>query len=255
MFEIKMKERLSQGKVAWGVSLPDCSEIIAQCLIDTGVDFLWIDSEHRPWDSWEIRMIPTLCRSKGCAPMIRVGGLDSTLIKKSLDIGASAIMVPQVNNAEEAALAVQYSKYPPEGTRGVSPLWPSFLGVSWDDYFSIANRETCVVVQIESLEAIENLEAIAEVEGVDVVFAGPMDLSAALGHIGQIDHPSVTSFLEEFPQRVKSSGTTCGITYCRGRTTPEWYELGYRFIVIEDMVARGTASIRAELQKLRQRAD
>ena len=118
MFEIKMKERLSQGKVAWGVSLPDCSEIIAQCLIDTGVDFLWIDSEHRPWDSWEIRMIPTLCRSKGCAPMIRVGGLDSTLIKKSLDIGASAIMVPQVNNAEEAALAVQYSKYPPEGNSG-----------------------------------------------------------------------------------------------------------------------------------------
>ena len=252
VFEIKMKERLSQGEAAWGASLPDCSEIIAQCLIDTGIDFLWIDSEHRPWGPWEIRMIPTLCRRKGCAPMIRVAGLDPIEIKKALDIGASAIMIPQVNNAQEAALAVQYAKYPPEGTRGVSPFWPSFLGVQWDEYFPIANRETCIVVQIESLEAIDNVEAIASVEGVDVLFAGPMDLSAALGHIGQIDHPIVTRFLEEFPQRVQASGKTCGITHCPSHTAQEWYQLGYRFMAIEDMVTRGTAALRTDLQKLRQ---
>lgn len=251
MFEIKLRQRLSQGKAAWGVALPDCSEIIAQSIIDTGIDFLWIDSEHRPWGAWEVRMIPSLCRLKGCAPMIRVGGLDSTLIKKALDIGASAVMVPQINNAEEARLVVQHSKYAPEGSRGVSPLWPAFLGVSWDEYFPIANRETCVVVQIESQEGMKNVESIAEVEGVDVVFAGPMDLSAALGHIGQINHPELRQFLEDFPKRVANSGKTSGIAQGNSFATQELFDLGYRFIAIEEAVSRGTVSIRADLQKLR----
>src|SRR5262249_43424766 len=173
MFESKVKRLLKQGKAAWGASLPDASDLIAKLTVDAGGDFLWIDTEHRPFYVNEVRWVPILCRQKGCVPLIRVAGLDPQLIKKGLDIGASAVMVPQINNAQEAKLAVQYAKYPPQGSRGVSPLWTIFMDVAYADYLPAANNETCVVVQIESPEGVANLERIAEVEGLGRVFPRP----------------------------------------------------------------------------------
>src|SRR5436853_6063896 len=129
MFVNKVKQLLAQGRAAWGASLPDASDLIAKLTVDTGVDFLWIDLEHRAFDAFEVRWVPIIARSKGCVPLVRVAGLDPMGIKKALDIGAMAVMIPQVNTAEEARLAVQYAKYPPLGTRGVSPLWPIFMDV------------------------------------------------------------------------------------------------------------------------------
>jgi 4-hydroxy-2-oxoheptanedioate aldolase len=252
MFESKVKRLLAQGKPAWGASLPDASELIAKFTVDTGVDFLWIDTEHRPFDAFEIRWIPMICRQKGCVPLVRVAGLDPREIKKALDIGASAIMVPQVNTAEEARLAVQYARYPPQGTRGVSPLWPIFMDVSYDDYLPAANDETCIVVQIESPAGIRNLDAIAAVDGVDVVFAGPLDLSASLGHIGQVGHPEVQQFLADFPGRVAQSGKASGITLVGYEPCRRAFEQGYRFINIGNLALQGTQGLTADLQKLRQ---
>lgn len=254
MFVNKVKQQLAQGKAAWGASLPDASDLIAKLTINTGVDFLWIDLEHRPFDIYEVRWVPPLCRMKGCTCLVRVPGLDPMQIKKALDNGASAIMVPQINNAEEARLAVQYAKYPPQGTRGVSPLWPIFLDVSNEDYLPAANDETCVVVQIESPDGIRNLEAIAAVEGVDVVFAGPLDLSASLGHIGQTGHPEVQKFLEEFPRRVARCGKASGITLLGYEPCRRAYEQGYRLINIGNLAYQGTIGLTADLQRLRQLA-
>ncbi|HEV8132704.1 MAG TPA: aldolase/citrate lyase family protein [Acidobacteriota bacterium] len=254
MFENKVKTLLSQGKPAWGAGLPDASDLIAKLTVDTGIDFLWIDIEHRPYDVPAIQWIPIICRLKGCVPIIRVAGLDSQLIKKSLDIGASGIMIPQVNTAEEARLAVQYAKYPPQGTRGVSPLWTFFMDFSYDDYLPFANDETCVVVQIETPDGIKNLEAIAEVEGVDVLFVGPIDLSAVLGHIGQTGHPSVQKFIEEFPARVAKCGKPSGITLRGFDACKKAYDQGYRFIVIGSLVVQGMAGLTADLKKLRELA-
>jgi 2-keto-3-deoxy-L-rhamnonate aldolase RhmA len=254
MFESKVKRLLAQGQPAWGASLPDASELIAKLTVDTGVDFLWIDIEHHPFDTFEVRWIPMVCRQKGCVPLVRVAGLDPQQIKKALDIGASAIMVPQVNTADEARLAVQYAKYPPQGTRGVSPLWPIFLDVAYSDYLPAANAETCVVVQIESPAGIANLDTIAAVEGVDVVFAGPLDLSASLGHIGQVDHPDVQQFLAEFPRRVAPSGKASGITLVGYEACRRAFAQGYRFINIGNLAVQGTQGLTADLQKLRQLA-
>lgn len=250
----KVKQLLAKGQPAWGGSLPDAAELIAKLTVDTGVDFLWIDTEHRPFDHYEVRWIPLLCRMKNCVPLIRVAGLDPQLIKKALDIGASAIMVPQINNAAEARLAVQYSKYPPQGTRGVSPLWPLFLDVAYDEYLPVANDETCVVVQIESPDGIANLEEIASVPGVDVVFAGPLDLSASLGVIGQTGHPKVQKFLEEFPPRVAKCGKASGITLIGYEPCKRAYEQGYRFINIGNLAMQGMTGLSADLKKLRQLA-
>jgi 2-keto-3-deoxy-L-rhamnonate aldolase RhmA len=253
-FESKVKKLLAQGKPAWGAALPDASDLTAKFTVDTGVDFLWIDLEHRPYDVAEIRWVPIICRMKDCVPMIRVAGLDPQLIKKALDVGASAIMVPQVNTAEEARRAVQYAKYPPQGTRGISPLWTFFMDVSWDDYLPAANDETCVIVQIESPEGVKNLEAIADVDGVDVVFAGPADLSASLGHIGQPNHPEVQRFLEDFPRRVAKRGKPSGITFGSFEACKQSFEQGYRFINIGSILTHGSQGLAADLKRLRELA-
>lgn len=251
MFENRVKQLFKAGRTAWGAGLADASEIVAQTTIETGIDFLWIDLEHRPYDVEAVRWIPLFCRRKGCVPMIRVAALESHLIKKALDIGASAIMVPQVNSAAEAERAVEYCKYPPEGTRGVSPLWPHFEGVSWSDYLPRANQETLVIVQIETAPGIENLEAIAAVPGVDVLFVGPTDTSAALGHIGQIEHPEVQAFLTDFPRRVAPSGKAAGTTLQSLEACWKAYEQGYRFISCGNVVLSGQLALTSDLGRLR----
>lgn len=254
MFENRVKRILSQGGAAWGAALVEASNLVAKFSIDTGVDFLWIDTEHGAFGIESVAMVPVLCRMKGCMPLIRVAGLDSSLIKKALDVGASGVMVPQVNNAQEARLAVQYAKFPPQGTRGVSPTWTIYLDVAYSDYLPVANDETCVVVQVESAEGIRNLEAIAGVEGVDVVFAGPSDLAASLGHIGNIQHPDVQACLEEFPRRVAKTGKASGIAVGGFDASRKAYEQGYRFVNIGHILVQGTLGIGADLRRLREHA-
>ena len=250
-FENRVKRLLSSGRAAWGIAALDESEYSAKLAVNCDVDFLWIDLEHRPYGVNEVRWSPILCRQKGVVPMVRVPGLDPIAIKKALDIGASTVMVPQVGTAEEAKRAVEYAKYPPQGSRGITPTWTIYLDVSWDDYLPAANDETCVVVQIESPEGIANLDAIAAVEGVDVVFAGPADLSASLGVIGQLRHPKVQAFLAEFPQRVGAFGKPAGITWLGVEPAKEAYDQGYRFINIGSLGHLGTVGLTAALEELR----
>jgi len=246
-----VKQAFDDGRVAWGVGLPDCSDILAKLSVDTGPEFLWIDLEHRAYGPHEVRWVPIICRRAGVSPMIRVPGLDSNWIKKALDIGASTIMVPQVDTAEQARLAVEYCKYPPEGSRGVSPLWPMMMDVDWGDYLPVANAETAVVVQIESPLGLENVDEIAAVEGVDVVFAGPQDISASLGLIGQPRHPDVVEILDGFPERVARFGKPAGITDVGLEHALHWQQRGYRFINIGTIAHMGLDGVTEALERLR----
>lgn len=252
MFENQIKKLLAQSRCAWGVSLMDAGDLMAKFSIDTGIDFLWVDLEHRPYDVEAVRWVPMHCRRKDCACVVRVAGLDPQLIKKALDIGANTIMVPQINTAEEARRAVQYAKYPPLGSRGISPWWTTFMNVAWDDYLPAANAETGVIVQVETPEGIANLDAIAAVEGVDIVFAGPADLSAVLGHIGKPNHPDVQKFLADFPARVAAHGKAAGITFIDLDACQRSYEQGYRFISFGAILHHGAKGITDQLKRFRQ---
>lgn len=251
MFENRVKKLLATSQTAWGVSLADASDLAAKLTVDSGVDFLWVDLEHRPYDVDAVRWVPIICRQKNCACLVRVAGLDPQLIKKALDIGANCIMVPQVNTAEEARKAVEYAKYPPLGSRGISPLWTTYMDVSWDDYLPNANSETCVIVQIETPEGMRNLEEIAAVDGVDIVFAGPMDLSASIGQIGKPGHPEVQKFLADFPQRVRACGKVAGITFADPDACQRAWEQGYRFISFGSILVHGTRGLKTELLRFR----
>lgn len=251
LFQSRVKKLFKADKAAWGVGALDESEFSAKLAINCNPDFLWIDLEHRPYGFNEVRWLPILCRQMGVVPLVRVPGLDSSAIKKALDIGGSAVMVPQIGTAEEAKRAVEYAKYPPDGSRGITPTWTTYLDVSWDDYLPVANDETCVVVQIESQEGITNLDAIAAVDGVDVVFAGPADLSAALGVIGQLRHPKVLEFLADFPRRVGAHGKAAGIATQNPEHSQQAYDEGYRFINVGSFGALGSQGLIAALDKLR----
>ena len=250
-FENPVKVKLARGEAVWGASAMVADTFACQLTIATGIDFLWIDTEHAPFAPEDVGLVPVLARQQGCSPMIRVAGLDASLIKKSLDAGASTIMIPQVNNAEEARAAVRFSKYAPEGTRGVSPGWTFYANVSWDDYLPRANKETCVVVQVESLEGMENVEAIAAVEGVDVVFAGPMDLSAAMGFIGQTKRPELQAFLADFPKRVATQGKIAGVTTGAGADAQNRFKQGYRFMSMGGLLFSGQTGLIRDLKELR----
>jgi 2-keto-3-deoxy-L-rhamnonate aldolase RhmA len=133
-------------------------------------------------------------------------------------------------------------------------MWTFFMDVSYDEYLPRANDETIVIVQIETAEGIRNLESIAAVEGVDLLFAGPMDISAALGHIGNLRHPDVQKFLDEFPARAQQAGKPSAITL-RGYEASKWaYEAGYRFVSIGSVVFQGSVGLTDELRRLRELA-
>ena len=126
------------------------------------------------------------------------------------------------------------------------------MDISWDDYLPAANNETCVIVQIETPEGIANMDAIAAVDGVDIVFAGPTDLSASLGVIGQLQHPKVQAFLADFPRRVNAFGKPAGIPCLGPDTAKKAYAQGYRLIAIGAIEITGTIGLTTALEDVRE---
>jgi 4-hydroxy-2-oxoheptanedioate aldolase len=251
-YENKVKAKLKAGGTAWGASTMSTSPLAAKLVATSGVDFVWIDTEHASFGTESIELLPTLVRQSDCMPMVRIAGLDPWLMKKALDIGAQAVMIPQVDGATQAAAAVQYAKYAPQGTRGISPMWTFFNDIGWNDYLPCANDETMIIVQVETTLATEQVEQMAQVEGVDVVLAGPMDLSATLGHIGEIEHPAVQKFLEDFPARVTKYGKAAGIAVGSYEAAALAYQRGYRYIAFGNLFFDGFHGLRANLAKLKE---
>jgi len=153
MYPNPLKQKLRKGEIVLGTSLPVPSSLVLGTIVQARPDFVWIDTEHAPFATESLDAIPVLARQNGVAPMIRVAWNDPALIKKAFDVGAVAVMVPQVNTAEEAARAVQYARYPPEGQRGLSPMWARIAGEDWNHVIKTANAETVLILQVESQEA------------------------------------------------------------------------------------------------------
>lgn len=246
-----VKKVLAAGGTAWGASTLGPTPLIAKLTATTGVDFVWIDTEHSSFGAESIELLPPLIRQSGAMPLVRVAGTDAVLIKQALDIGAQGIMVPQVEDAAEARRIVEYAKYPPVGSRGVSPMWTFYNDVAWGDYLPVANDESLIVAQVETVRGMENVEAIAAVEGIDVVLAGPMDLSAAMGLIGQTQHEKVQAFLAEFPARVRSQGKVAGIALGSVEAAEKSWKQGYRFINFANAVFDGLSGIKRGVAHLR----
>jgi 4-hydroxy-2-oxoheptanedioate aldolase len=154
------------------------------------------------------------------------------LIKRHLDIGAQTLLLPFVQSPEEAKRAVEWTRYPPKGVRGIASSVRATRYGRVKDYLKNASDEICVLVQVETREAMKQIEAIAAVEGIDGVFIGPNDLSASFGHIGNWGHPEVQAALEDAVKRLKKVGKPAGILTPNEEEAKKFISWGYTFVAV-----------------------
>ena len=201
-------KRLRAGETLYGTIATLSTTASMHVISRTGFDWIFIDAEHAPLELGDLeRMIATA----GDVPcLVRLPCQDDIWIKRALDLGASGIIVPQVNSAEQAAAVVRSARFSPVGARGIGLCRANKYGYGISDYLNEANDGIAVVVQAEHADAVANVEDIAAVEGVDCVFVGPNDLSASLGLIGQLDHPVVNDAIHKVRDVCKRRGKTLG---------------------------------------------
>jgi 4-hydroxy-2-oxoheptanedioate aldolase len=228
----EFKHALAAGRMQIGLWSSLCSHIGAEIIADCGFDWILLDTEHSPSD---VPILVTQMQGmmRGTAtPIVRPAWNDTVLIKRILDAGATSLLIPFVQNAEEARRAVSATRYPPGGMRGVSGSNRAARYGRIKDYLHKANSEICVLVQVETGSALEQLEEIASVEGVDGVFIGPADLAASLGHTGDQLHPTVQKAIEEAGRRLKKVGKAAGILTPVEADAKRYIQWGYTFVAV-----------------------
>jgi len=166
------------------------------------------------------------------APIVRVGEIDQYLIKRALDIGGFGILVPFVNTPQEAEKVVNYSKYPPMGSRGAGPVRAAGYGNNLKDYVTTANEELLVGVQIETADALSSTKSIASTPGVDLVFVGPSDLTLSLGLVTDRGNPKVLEAMQSVVKICDDLGKIPGTLAASPDEAKKWQKLGFRFIAL-----------------------
>jgi 4-hydroxy-2-oxoheptanedioate aldolase len=187
------------------------SGFVTEALAGAGFDWLLLDTEHSPADV--LTVLPQLqaAAAYSVSPVVRPAANDPVLIKRLLDLGAQSLLIPYVQSAEEAAAAVAAIRYPPRGIRGVAGLTRASRFGRVAGYAKQAETELCLLVQVETRQSLDCIEDIAAVEGVDGIFIGPGDLSASLGHPGELFHPEVIAAIEDAITRVRAAGKPAGV--------------------------------------------
>ncbi len=223
------RARLQQGELLIGtlISLPNTE--IVELLAKSDFDWLFVDGEHGPFDTLQMQHM-LQAASPHCPCLIRVASHDAVAIKNALDIGAAGIIVPQINSVEEARIAIQAAKYPPRGNRGVGLARAHGYGMSFTDYLGRADNDTCVVLQAETRAAIENIEDIVALDHLDAILIGPYDLSANLGHIGELEHPEVIQAIDKVERTCKEKNVKLGYFGVDAQAVRPYIDRGFTLI-------------------------
>ena len=209
------------------------STITAEMTGRAGFDWLLIDLEHGSADFETLVHQLQAVESTPAVPIVRIAWNDPPRYKRVLDAGASGVMVPYVSTEEEAKLAAASVRYPPAGIRGVAKLnRGSRFGETFDEYFSTANDNLLTVVQIETEQAVANADAIAAVEGIDVLFIGPLDLSVNLGVPQQFNHATFNRALDTVVAACRKRGKVPGILLGLPEQVEQRVEQGFKFIAL-----------------------
>ena len=236
------RQRLHQGDMLLGTGVTLTSPEVCELLAEAGFDWLFLDAEHAPLESSALQaMLQAAGRDEAC--LIRVPALGEAAIKHALDIGATGVVVPQVHTAEQAALAVLWARYPPAGTRGMGVYRANHYGFQVSEYLRQAEEQTVVVVQAESAEAVGNIEAIVQTPGLDAVLIGPYDLSASLGHPGDLQHPDFRHAVERIRDACHAVPLPLGIFGMTVEAVRPYMAQGFRLILLSvDTVLLGQAA-------------
>lgn len=205
------KQAILAGKPQIGLWCSFASYQVIELVTHSNFDWLLIDMEHAPVDISTLHLQLMAAKGSNTHTIVRPPWNDMIWIKRCLDIGAQTLLLPYVQNAEEATNAANWSRFPKVGRRGVASSTRAGGFSRIKDFLHNVGDQTCVLVQIETLEAVENIDEICAVEGVDGVFVGPSDLAADLGHLGDIQHPEVQATIERAIKRIIANGKPAGI--------------------------------------------
>ena len=245
----RFKDRLRAGTLQTGFWLSLANAYTAEICAGAGFDWLLIDGEHGPNDLRSILSQLQALAAFPCEPVVRPPVGETSMIKQLLDIGARTLLVPMVEAAEQAEALVAAMRYPPRGRRGVGAAIARASGYDRDaDYMSRADRDTCLLVQIETRLGLDNLEAIAAVDGVDGLFIGPADLSASLGHPGDPTAPAAQAAIDDGLRRIVASGKAAGIIMGDEALARRAMALGATFVAVGtdvSLLSRGSDALAA----------
>ena len=226
------KRALKAGKPQIGLWCSLSSHFAVEVVAGSGFDWLLLDTEHSPNELPMVLSQLQAAAPYATHPVVRVPWNDMVTIKRYLDIGAQSILIPYVQSEEEARNAVAYTRYPPEGLRGVAGTTRATRFGRVKDYARRAHEEMCVLVQIENRAGLESLERIAAVEGVDGVFIGPADLHASLGYPGETANPEVMPIIDDAIRRIRHAGKAPGVLTGVEGDARRWLQCGGLFVAV-----------------------
>lgn len=248
----RFKAALLKGQPQVGLWSSLCSNIVAEIIGGSGFDWIVIDTEHAPNEVPGLLSQLQAMVNGTAEPVVRCAWNDAVLMKRILDIGARSLLVPFVQNAEEAGRAVAATRYPPLGIRGVSVAPRANLYGRIPNYHGRAHEDICVLVQVETAAAVNEIESIAAVDGVDGIFIGPSDLAADLGHLGNPGHPEVQAAIARAGARIRAAGKAAGILTSDPAAAARYFESGFTFVAAGSdagVLARGAAWLAAQCKE------
>ncbi len=226
---------------------------VAEITASAGFDWLLIDCEHAPNDLRSMMAQLKVIEASDSLPVVRLPVGETWMIKQFLDAGAQSLLIPMVESRAQAEELVRAVRYPPVGGRGVgSALARASRFNAIPDYLTTADKEICLLVQVENRAGLAALDDILSVEGIDGVFIGPSDLAADMGHLGEAMHPEVVSAIEDALPRIKASGKAPGILTTNFDFARSCVDLGAVFVATSIDVTLYAAAIRAEASRAKE---
>ncbi len=247
-----LKAALKAGKPQIGLWASIPSNYTAEVIAGAGFDWILLDTEHAPSDIETIVSQLQAVAAYPVTPVVRVPWNDMVMIKRYLDTGVQTLLVPQVNTVEEARNAVAFTRFPAGGLRGVAGSTRATRFGRIKNYFQHAHEETCLLLQVESKEALGNIEAIAAIEGVDGLFIGPADLHASLDYLGERAHKDVLPVIDDAISRIVKTGKAAGILTDSEENARRWLKLGATFVAVGadlGILARGAEALAAKFKR------
>ncbi len=228
---LQFKKKISQDTCVTGPFMKTSDPAFVEIAGYAGFDFVILDLEHGPVS---VEGLQNLIRAAQCAcilPVVRVPGLGCEIISKVLDIGALGIQVPQIASASDVKSVIKAVRFAPKGLRGVCRFVRAagYSAVNRYEYFRNSD-DILIVIQLEGVEAIEKIDEILEVEGIDIIFIGPYDLSQSVGYTGQIDHPLVEEKMMRIIEKAKKAGKSIGTFADTVEYAQKWKLKGIRYI-------------------------
>ena len=239
------KQRLKEGKVALGVQASLGAPFSAELLAHQGYDWVLVDNQHGSWDRQSSSLAFMACRAGGATPITRVPQNDFYAIGRLLDEGPLGIIVPMVENQEEAEKVAFAAHYPPVGGRSIGITGAMAWG---PDYLDWINDELLVMIQIESRGAVERAEEIMAVDGIDGCWLGPADLAASLGH--ERNTPQHDQAVMRMIEACKKCGKASGIAAGTVEQALKWAKAGCTFLTLGTDARYVVAGAKADIEAL-----